>query len=120
MPRLPHSDEAEDMIAQAQKLMDSFMEDQFTVPPIRGTGVDGISKREDDGHVYYDVPIEGLKKEDVDVQVGDGQISVAGRIEKENFFSSFHRSFPIPDGVDAERVQIKPLNDKLVIEFPKK
>lgn len=112
--------DAEDMVREAQKLMDSFMEDQFTVPPIRGTGLDGISKREDSTHVYYDVPIEGLKKEDIDIQVGDGQISVSGKIEKENFFSSFHRTFPIPDGVDETRAKIQPLPDKLVIEFPKK
>ena len=112
--------EAEDMVREAQKLMDSFMDDQFTVPPIHGTGLDGIAKREDSTHIYYDVPIEGLKKEDIDIQVGDGQISVSGKIEKENFFSTFHRVFPIPDGVDAQRARIQPLPDKLVIEFPKK
>lgn len=42
--------------------MDSLMDDQFIVPPVRGTGLDGISKREDSTHVYYDVPIEGLKR----------------------------------------------------------
>lgn len=116
--------DAEDMMREAQKLMDSvmndFVDDQLTVPPIRGTGLDGISKREDSTHIYYDVPVEGLKKEDIDIQVSDGQISVSGKIERENFFSSFHRTFPIPAGVDETRAKIQPLPDKLVIEFPKK
>jgi HSP20 family molecular chaperone IbpA len=97
-----------------------MFDEQFDVPPLRGLGDDGMRRREDAGHLYYDVPIEGLKKEDLKIKVGEGMISISGKYERENFISRFDRSFAIPDGVDPASARIEVHEDRLVLEFRKK
>lgn len=87
-----------------------------------------MTQREDDQYIYYEVPLRGLKEEKLDVQVSQGQVTISGKVEKKSeekgnstfFSSSFHRSFPVPPGVDAEHLQVEPEKDKFVIKFPKK
>lgn len=92
-----------------------------------GGSVADVSKREDDQFVYYDIAVKGLKDEKVNVRVEDGQITISGQVENKtddeggaSFTSSrFHRSFPVPYGVDPNRVQMTQEKDRLVVKFPK-
>lgn len=76
--------------------------------------------REDDKYIYYDLSINGSKPGKVDVNVQEGQIEITGSIVKQNFHSSFHRSFPAPAGVDANRAELTNEGGKLVLKLPKK
>ena len=109
-----------DVLAEARQLMNAFLEEQLEIPPVTSMGGNKITRRETKTHIYYDVPIAGLKKEDLHIQVGDGMITVSGKIEREDLFSSFRKSFSIPEGVHAEQARILPEADSLVIEFPKR
>lgn len=87
-----------------------------------------VKKREDKNFIYYDFAIKDLDKEKLKVKVEDGQISISGQTEKkfeENgsgsyYSSSFHRSFPAPPEVDADKFQMEQLKDTLTLKFPKR
>ncbi len=86
-----------------------------------------IKQREDAHFVYYDISVEGLKPEKVTVKVENGQVAISGQVERKSeqegsnsyFSSSFHRSFPAPLNVDANKAQIEQQKDRLVVKFPK-
>ncbi|MDR4503930.1 MAG: Hsp20/alpha crystallin family protein [Candidatus Scalindua sp.] len=90
-----------------------------------------IQTREDEDFVYYDVVIKDLSNKKIDIKVEDGQIRISGTIETRSdnkekdatssqFYSStFHRSFPVPNGVDGDRVQMEQEGEKMIIKFPK-
>ncbi|MBU6376449.1 MAG: Hsp20/alpha crystallin family protein [Bdellovibrionales bacterium] len=111
--------EEPDVAAQARQMMQQFLEEQMEIPEVTSMGGAQITRREDQTHIFYDVPITGLQKQDLQISVGDGMITVSGKIQNEDLFSSFRKSFSIPEGVEAEKVKIIPQEEKLVIEFPK-
>ena len=92
-----------------------------------GGSVGDIKKREDSSFVYYDISTKGLDPKKLKVKVENNQISISGETENKSegdhsetySKSSFHRSFPAPGHVDAEKVHIEQLADKLVLKFPK-
>jgi HSP20 family molecular chaperone IbpA len=61
------------------------------------------------------------------VKVEDGQVTISGetseKSETENgttgMSSSFERSFPVPENVDAKKFQIEPSDRKVIVKFPK-
>jgi HSP20 family molecular chaperone IbpA len=110
---------SESEINEVRKLFENFFEEQFTVPPVQGLGTESITRREDERAIYYDLPIEGLKKDNLKLTIEDGQIQISGRVEGPGSVQEFHKSFPVPDGVDAERVSIRQEQDRVVIEFPR-
>lgn len=103
-------------------VFDSWFQGRFG-----GGNIGDIKRREDKDFGYYDVAIEGLDKRDFNFKIADGQISISGRLKKmsdENgsgtyFSSSFHRSFPVPAGVDAKKVQIEQDQNRVTLKFPK-
>ncbi|NDD90626.1 Hsp20/alpha crystallin family protein [bacterium] len=112
--------EEPDVAAQARQMMQQFLEEQMEIPEVTSMGGAQITRREDQAHIFYDVPITGLQKQDLQISVGDGMITVSGKVQNQDLFSSFRKSFSIPEGVDAEKVKITPQEEKLVIEFPKR
>lgn len=106
---------------------DSWFSDKFG-----GGSVEDISKREDDKYIYYDIKIENLNLTSINTKVENGHISITGTLEKKNdskdkdnfsshsyFKSTFSRTFPLPDGVDAGKMETVPEKDKIVLKFPK-
>lgn len=86
-----------------------------------------FNTREDGDFVYYEIESsEGLPKK-VDVKVEEGQVTISGEIERQDssqgssskFSSTFVRSFPAPENVDAAKFQIEHQDKKIVIRFPK-
>jgi HSP20 family molecular chaperone IbpA len=92
-----------------------------------GEKIGEITQREDDHFVYFDVPVEGLEHEKVEVRVKDGQIDISGQVEKRSeeqgahayLSSNFHRSFPVPPNVDPDKFRMAHEKDKLVLKFSK-
>ena len=107
-------------------IFDSWFKKKF------GGGDPGdIHMREDDDFVYYDVVIKNLVNSKLDIRVQDGQITISGTIEKRSsdegenknssrFYSStFHRSFPVPYGVDDTKAEMEQRDEKIIIKLPK-
>ena len=104
---------------------------QFPVPTIDGTAwapkVDVIAK---DNKLVTRVALPGMKKEDVNVEVADGMLTLSGerkkefKEEKDDYFreereyGSFCRTVPLPKGVKSEDVKASFVNGVLEVTVP--
>lgn len=88
-----------------------------------------VSNREDEKFKYVEIKAEGIDKNNLNISVKEGQISLQGQIKKEekegdqvvsSFTSSFMQSFPAPEGVDSANPQFDFKGDVIVIKFKKK
>ncbi len=73
-----------------------------------------------------------IDKSSLKLNIKNGMISISGktRIDKKNegsgsqsfmqYESSFSQSFPVPDGADEEKVDIKTEENKMILSFPPK
>lgn len=132
-------DHSNDPFDQMRKMREKMMK-QFEQPQIGGDVFDSwyqkkfgggnvgeVKRREDDKFVYYEISVKGLNKEKLNVKVSNGQINISGQTETKSetgssstlLSSSFHRSFPVPAEVDANKVQMENTDDRIVIKFPK-
>lgn len=109
---------------------DSWFSEKFG-----GGTVDDITKREDNNYVYYDIKIEDISSMSINTKVENGQIKITGIQEKHNeesneagtdgsinrgyFKSSFSRTFPLPENVNANKLETYPEKNKLILKFPK-
>ena len=85
---------------------------------------------EKDNRLVTKIDLPGMKKEDVKVEVTDGQLAISGerRTEaeekKENFYrcerehGSFYRAVPLPDGVKLEDVKATFSDGVLEVSMP--
>jgi HSP20 family protein len=81
------------------------------------TWLPGIDVFEKDDRLVTKIDLPGMKKEDVKVEVTDGQLTISGERtseaeeKKDRFFrcerayGSFYRSVPLPNGVKLEDVK---------------
>ena len=95
--------------------------------------IDEVSKREDDNFVYFDVKVDDVKSTTLDTKVENGYVSIKGTTEKKTdseeqnshfsshniFKSSFDRTFPLPENIDQNKMQMLTEKDKFVLKFPK-
>lgn len=96
------------------RLMDEFFGDfdrsLFDWPTFETFGRTDVYEK--DGKLFYETELPGVKKEDVDIKVEDGRLTISGevkrdeRIERENYFrigrhyGKFQRVFPLPEQAD--------------------
>lgn len=109
---------------------DSWFSDKFG-----GGTVNDISKREDDDSVYYDIKVEDVNSTSINTKVENGYITITGITEKKRgssdekekdgflaqsvYKSTFNRTFPLPEHVDQNKMQMTSEKDKIVLKFPK-
>lgn len=92
-----------------------------------GGTVNDITEHEDNNYVYFNVKVEDLKSTSIQTKVENGYIEISGTTEKKSghgdgesiYESAFHRSFPVPANVDANRMQTLTENGEIVLKFPK-
>jgi HSP20 family molecular chaperone IbpA len=92
-----------------------------------GGSVNDITQREDDKFVYYDVKVPDVNSTSIKTKVENGYITITGTVEKKNessqgesfYKSSFNRTFPLPDHVDENKMQMSSENNEIVLKFPK-
>ena len=106
------------------------------VQPRRSTGqadawVPAVDIREDGQRFLLSADIPGVEREDVDVTLEQGVLTIKGerRAEqqesgedfrrRERRHGSFQRQFSLPDTVNADSIQATVKNGVLVIEIPK-
>jgi HSP20 family protein len=86
---------------------------------------------ETDDHLVLRADLPGLKREDVDIEVKDGLLTISGERKAEQeersegfyrverAFGSFSRSLSLPDGVHAQQVSADFANGVLEVRIPK-
>lgn len=82
---------------------------------------------EADDHFLITLDIPGMKKEDLDIQVSDGQVIVSGeRKQEENRkgyserrYGRFQRAFSLPTHVDAGKIEAQYADGVLKVYVPK-
>lgn len=88
-----------------------------------GGNIYELTQREDENFIYYEIQLEGLHPQKVDVDVKDGQVFISGSAEattKDSLVeSTFQRSFPVPPNVDANKLTMEQQESKMIIKFPK-
>lgn len=75
-----------------------------------------VNTRELDDAYYIDVDLPGIKKEDIDIDIHDGKLTIQGErkfkdetkeedyYKVETSFGKFMRSFSLPDNIDSDQV----------------
>lgn len=88
-----------------------------------------IAEREKEYEITAELP--GMEEKNIDVKFADGILTIKGekkeeREEKkkdyylsERRFGSFHRSFQVPDGVDADKIEASFKDGLLTVILPK-
>lgn len=109
----------------------------FRLPALRAqTAAEGskwfpeIDVFEKDNRLVTKIDLPGMKKEDVKVEVTDGQLAISGERKseaeekKENFYrcereyGSFYRAVPLPEGVKLEDVRATFAEGVLEVSIP--
>lgn len=82
--------------------------------------INDILKREDDNSVYYDIKVDDIQSTAINTKVENGYITITGTTEKKRFYkSTFNRTFPIPEQVDPNKMEMVSEKDKITLKFPK-
>ena len=128
-------------LAKRSERMPSFFDDFFSKPlldlfdggfPSRRINVPAvnITERKDDYLVSMAAP--GLKKEDFKIDVEGSMLTISSEKEEENeendekytrqeySYSSFSRSFTLPDEIDKDKIDANYKDGVLKLELPKK
>ena len=91
-----------------------------------------VNEKVDDKGYYLEIDLPGVKKENIDISVNDGVLTISGerklekKEEKENyvkiesFFGRFERSFKLPPDADLDNIEAKYEDGVLKIFIPKK
>ena len=120
--------EMADMFNRAQSLIDTDGQDgeddaAFFTP--------AIDHHESESEYRLSLELPGVKRDDVSIDVADGQITISGEKQSryqtqdetgsrtETRYGRFHRSLPLPEGVDAEAVEATFEDGVLELTLPK-
>ena len=108
----------------------------FDVEPLlRGFGAVGsipavdIAERDKEYEITAELP--GMDESNIDVKFADGVLTIKGEKKEEKEekkkdyylserrYGSFQRSFPVPESVDANKIEAKFVNGVLTVKLPK-
>lgn len=110
----------------------SSLVDEFDNKELQIGGFSPITNiREDELAYYTDVDLPGVKKEDINIEVKNGVITISGErnhkkeIKKDDYyrletsFGKFERSFILPKSVDSDNITAVNKNGVLEVVIPK-
>tara|TARA_B100001109_G_scaffold109630_1_gene89570 strand:- start:73 stop:495 length:423 start_codon:yes stop_codon:yes gene_type:complete len=112
-------------------LINEFFNDDFGMNFInRSHSVPSVNSLENNDSFEIDLAVPGMKKEDFTIELNDKVLVISSEtsntIENDKMrlnefnFSSFHRSFRVPDSVDQDKIKANYKNGILKIKLPKK
>lgn len=102
-------------------LLSNFFDDDrfFSSPWLRGTEMPAVNIKEHEKDFEVELAAPGYKREDFDLSIDNGLLTISAKRKEENEhkedqytrrefgYSSFTRSFQLPDHVDQENIQAK-------------
>ena len=115
-------------------LMDDLFNNEFFHAPQKSGSIPAVNIKEIDTGFELDLAAPGLKKEEFSLKVHDNTLTVSTKHEeskeetndegkytrKEFSFSSFSRSFNLPEDVDQENIQANYKEGVLKVFIPRK
>ena len=111
--------------------MDRLFNEMPAFKSVIGAAEPKVDVTENDKAITVTAELPGMEEKDVNVSVGDGYISISGekKSEKEEktktgylqerSYGSFHRSFRLPDTVDADKISADLAKGVLTVTLPK-
>ena len=112
-------------------LMNEFFNDDFGMNFLnRSHSVPSVNSVENNDSFEIDLAVPGMKKEDFTIELNDKVLVISSetsntmendkmRLNEFNF-SSFQRSFRVPDSVDQDKIKANYKNGILKIKLPKR
>ena len=113
-------------------LNEIFKPDWFGGMENMRTNVPAVNIKENEKDFQLELSVPGRSKEDFNIEIDDNVLSISAEfkteneVEKENYtrrefaFSSFKRSFTLPESVDGEKINANYENGILMFTLPKK
>ena len=112
-------------------LMNEFFNDEFGLNFFnRNYSVPSVNSIENNDSFEIDLAVPGMKKEDFSIELNDKVLVISSEssnnIENDKMrlnefnFSSFQRSFRVPDSVDPDKIKANYKNGILKIKLPKR
>jgi HSP20 family protein len=113
-------------------LIDEFINTDWNlkVPSFSGT-VPAVNIKELDSQFEIELAVPGMNKDDFEIEVEDGVLSISSTQEEEQVnekgkftrrefsYSSFRRSFTLPDSVDSTKIDATYKEGVLLVLLPK-
>ena len=113
-------------------LIDDFINNDWNlkVPTFSGT-VPAVNIKELDSQFEIELAVPGMKKDDFEIEVEDGVLSISSTQEEEQVnekgkftrrefsYSSFRRSFTLPDSVNPTKIDASYKEGVLLVLLPK-
>ena len=113
-------------------LIDDFINTDWNlkVPTFSGT-VPAVNIKELDSQFEIELAVPGMNKDDFEIEVEDGVLSISSTQEEEQVnekgkftrrefsYSSFRRSFTLPDSVDPTKIDATYKEGVLLVLLPK-
>jgi len=124
---LPTFDDIENRM---QKMMDNMLTEPSTSPTAIGW-IPAIEITETPAEMVVSAELPGLEKKDVDISVDDDMLTISGEKTEEKStddkkyhlwersYGAFQRSFSLPRGVDATKINAEFKNGVLKVHLPK-
>ena len=111
-------------------LMNEFLNDDFGMNLFnRSNSLPSVNSIENNDSFEIDLAVPGMKKDDFIIELNDKVLVISSEkssINNENMrlnefdYSSFQRSFRVPDSVDLDKIKATYKNGILKIKLPKK
>lgn len=113
------------------EMLDSFFNDALTTRTTTGSFVPGVDVIEHDTQYEIQVSLPGMKKEDINIEMEDGVLTVSGERKYENEektkkyhliesrFGKFTRSFTLPRNINRDSINAKMVDGILNITIDK-
>ena len=121
--------------SEVDRLFDSYLREPLSSLdlPLWGSGKwsPAVDVSETDKEVTIRAELPGIDPKDLDISVAGNQLVLRGEKKEttetdekgfhqcETRYGSFHRSIPLPDGVDTENVDAQYTNGVLTLRMPK-
>lgn len=112
--------------------MDDFFQDNNFMPAVKGVSIPAVNVKENKNTFKVDVAAPGFKKDDFKLEVQNGNLVISGEAKEEKeekdekftrqeySYSTFTRSFTLPESVDSESISAQYADGVLKVTLPKK
>jgi HSP20 family protein len=113
-------------------LVDDFLNQDWSLKTAQATTMPAVNIKEMETSFEIELGVPGKKKEDFEIEVEDGILSISSTSEDEHTegkgkftrlefsYNSFRRTFTIPESVDLTKIDAKYTEGVLRISLPKR
>lgn len=123
----------DDLFPSFSSFFDDFFGRDFFSGLATGTSIPAVNISEENGYFEVEVAAPGLKKEDFKINLDGNVLTVSAEHKEEKeeknkkkvtrrefSFTSFQRSFTLPDSVEADKINASYQDGVLLLTLPKK